>query len=132
MIVTFYDRQNAQNPANGRSFAADEDVFDLIESAAAEGASFCELQGENGFNLLIGAARPLACAQYSRDDGQPPYWMATLPQTKDKEGFVDFLIADTATPVSARYCLPLDFVKNVILYFQETGLRNLTVDWEAI
>ncbi|MGO9005588.1 MAG: Imm1 family immunity protein [Beijerinckiaceae bacterium] len=93
---------------------------------------FCELEGENGYKLLVGIGGDIGCTQYSREDGNPPYWMATTPATKNKQGAVDFLIADMATPVPARYCLPFDAVKDIILYFQNTGLRNPAVDWEEI
>ena len=47
-------------------------------------------------------------------------------------GHIEFLTANTATPVPSRYGLPFDLVKKVIAYFQETGSRSPEVAWEQI
>jgi hypothetical protein len=127
-----YDRQDLRNAVNGTGVANGKQVVALIEALRQRPPFFCELVGENGYNLLVGIGGAIGCTQYSRADGNPPYWMATSPSTKHKEGVVDFLIADTATPVPARYCVPFDAVKDIIVYFQNTGLRNPAVDWDEI
>ncbi len=132
MIVKFYDRQDIRNAMNGMSVADGAQAVALLEGLKERPAFFCELVGENGYNLLVGIGGEVGCAQYSREDGNPPYWMATSLATKTKEGYVDFLMADTATPVPARYCLPFDAVKDIVVYFQNTGLRNPAVNWEEI
>jgi hypothetical protein len=132
MIVKFYDRQDLQNAVNGTDFADSKQVMALIESLRERPRFFCELLGESGYNLLVGIGGEVGCTQYSREDGSPPYWMAMSSATTTKEGYVDFLMADTATPVPLRYCLPFDAVKDIIVYFQDTGLRSPDVNWEEI
>ena len=58
--------------------------------------------------------------------------MAVGPDEHEQEGFREFLIGDTATPVATRYCMTLDLVQEVAAYFLETGDRNPTVTWEEI
>jgi Immunity protein Imm1 len=132
MIVTFYDRQDIRNALNGTLIVDGEHVVALIESLKERPPFFCELVGANDCNLLIGIGGDIGCAQFSCEDGNTPFWIATSPATKAEEGFVDFLMADTPTPVPARYCLPYDAVKDIIVHFVNTGLRNPAADWEQI
>lgn len=46
-----------------------EEVLALIESLRNRPPFFCELVGENGFNLLVGIGGDVGCAQLSRTDG---------------------------------------------------------------
>jgi len=140
--VKFYDRQDFRNAMNGTGIADGDQVVALFEGLRERPPFFCELVGGNGYNLLVGIAADIGCTQYSREDGNPPYWMASSPSTRslatrtlarrNEEGVVNFLMADTATPVPVRYCLPFDVVKDIIVYFLDTGLRSPAVDWEEI
>jgi Immunity protein Imm1 len=117
---------------NGMDFADSKQVVALLEGLKERPAFFCELAGESGYNLLVAIGGDIGCTQYSRGDGNPPYWMATSSATKAEEGYADFLMADTAAPMPMRYCLPFDAVKDIVVYFQNTGLRNPAVNWEEI
>jgi hypothetical protein len=132
MIVTFYDRQNPRNSANGLKIANGKQLLALIESLRTRPPFFCELVGENGNNLLVGIGGDVGCTQYSSENGSPPYWMALCVGKDHGTEVVDFLMADTATPIPIRYCLPFDVMKKVIVYFQEAGYRSPAVDWEEI
>jgi hypothetical protein len=132
MIVKFHDRQDIRNAMNGTSISDSVQVVALLEGLKERLAFFCEFVGEDGCNLLVGIGGDIGCTQYSRGDGNPPYWMATSSVTKAEEGYVDFLVANTATHVPLRYCLPFDAVKDIVVYFQNTGLRNPAVNWEEI
>jgi Immunity protein Imm1 len=81
---------------------------------------------------MVGIGGEVGCIQYGREDGNPPYWMAASPATKTKAGLFEFLNADTPTPVPARYCLPFDALKDIVVHFVNTGLRTPAVDWEEI
>jgi len=43
-----------------------------------------------------------------------------------------FLISDTLTPVSKRYCISLETVKQAAAFFLETGERVPNLIWEQI
>lgn len=132
MIVKFFDRENELNPFNGTHISEDKKLLDVIENNASRAPFFCELVGENGCNLLLGIGGLIACAQYSRRDGKPPYLMATTAGSKQRNEDVEFLTGGTLTPVPARYCLPLNVVKKIAVFFQKTGEASPAVEWEEI
>jgi len=81
----------------------------------------------------VGIGEKVGCVQYSSHDGMPPYLMAV------ENGFefstidtIDFLIGGELTPVPRRYCKSMELVKEIALYFLETGLRCPNVTWEKI
>src|SRR5712691_8300981 len=132
MRVTFFDRQEISNPLNNRSFSKALDLLEVIDSLRSREPFFCELVGENGYNLLIGLGGTIGCVQYSRADGSPPYVMAIGAGEQEGEGYVEFLTADTPTPVPSRYCIPFDLVKKVAVYFLETGGRSSQLAWGEV
>jgi hypothetical protein len=131
MIVQFFDRQDPANRSHAMRTTAAE-VLTLIESLRDRPPFFCELVGNNGYNLLVGIGDDVGCAQFSRADGNPPYLIARGAAAKKKQGFVEFFAANTPTPVPARYCLPLEAVAKIAAYFVEWGLRSPSVDWDEI
>jgi len=94
--------------------------------------TFYELIGENGHEILVGIDGNGGCVQYSRTDGSPPYLMALSAAPEQSEGFVEFLIGGTKTPVPSRYYLPTDAVHQIATYFQVTGERSPKNSWEEI
>ena len=58
--------------------------------------------------------------------------MAVNPSLRDSEGHVDFLMGDTLTPVSKRYCLPYDEFVEIVAEFVLTGERVHGVLWEEL
>ena len=82
--------------------------------------------------MLVGVGDPEGCAQYSLNDGSNPYLMAVADVREDSDCFVEFLIGNEATPVPKRYCLPIETIKQITLYFIETGKRDPRVVWEEI
>jgi hypothetical protein len=132
MRIQFYDRQDAENALNGTKVASADHLLSLIENLRYRPPFFCELVGDNGLNLLIGIGGDIGCTQYSRADGIQPYWMATSSATKEKQGFIDFLAADTSTSVPARFCLPFEAIAQIATHFVERGLRDRSADWEEI
>jgi len=133
MMVEFYDRQELSNPLNGTQITVGTGLRRIVESLRNRRPFFCELLGNNGFKLLVGIGKNVGCVQHSSSDGEPPYLMAV------EEGFefstvdtVDFLIGSELTPVPRRYCKSMESVKQIALYFLETGLRCPNVAWEQI
>jgi hypothetical protein len=135
MIARFYDRQNTSNPLNGLPVSRERPLADALESAFDRKPFFCELVGENGYNLLVGVGVRCGCVQYSKVDGGPPYLMALpkgSPLDEQGSGYMEFVTGDTAAPVSRRYCLTIGTVVDVAAYFCKAGERSQEVTWEEI
>jgi hypothetical protein len=132
MIVEFYDRQDELNALNGTRITESDRLLQIIGDLIARPPFFCELVGENGYNLLIGVGGMFGCAQYSHDDGTPPYLMATTSEAQRGKGEIEFMIGGTPTPVPARYCLPFDNLKAIVVHFQTTGDQSPFFDWEEV
>jgi len=91
-----------------------------------------QLFGDNGYNLMVGIGGTSGCVQYSRSDGNSPYLVAVAANPTAEEGDIEFLCGNTPTPVSKRYILPFEKVKEIASYFLETGARSAKVRWEEI
>ncbi|MGB6536629.1 MAG: Imm1 family immunity protein, partial [Xanthobacteraceae bacterium] len=74
----------------------------------------------------------VGCVQYSRSDGSPPYLMAGSSRPPMKRGCVEFLTADTPTPIAARYIISFDELKTIAVHFLKTGERSDTVYWQVL
>jgi len=132
MKITFFDRQNASNPLNTTVITTTTELLDILDGLKGRSAFFCELVGENGFNLLLGVGGDISCVQYSPSDGGTPYLVATSGKSAEANDYAEFLINDTRTPVQSRYCLPFETVKEIAAHFLETGERTHGVIWEQI
>jgi hypothetical protein len=130
MTAKFFDRNEAANPMNGCTVVSERQLLDLLDSYENRRPFFCELQGES-HTLLLGVG-PTGCIQYNDRNGSPPYLMAMIPDGQQRKGYLEFLMGDTPTPVLMRYALPLSRVKEVAVYFLESGKRSPSVSWEGI
>jgi len=132
MKVIFFDRQEASNPHNNEVVDGTTELLDILESLRDRNPFFCELVGDDGFNLLLGIGGDRSCAQYSAGDGNTPYLMARLERNTEADGYEEFLINDTITPVPNRYSIPFETAKEVATHFLKTGQRSPLVLWEEI
>jgi hypothetical protein len=132
MNIQFFDRQDRSNPRNGVKLADPDEVLVWLDQMRSRPPFFCELVGENGFNLLVGVGDARGCAQYSAGDGSPPYLMAVGNEREDDETFMEYLTANTDTPVPMKFCLPMEQIKKIVAYFVGTGERSPAVSWEEI
>jgi Immunity protein Imm1 len=133
MNVTVFDRQDTTNPINGTTFCRRDEIMRLIDSLKGREPFFLELIGSGANNLLVGIAANSACIQHSRKDGIPPYFMATeMKDQTNEERSMNFLINNTPTPISTRYCLPIELARHVVAQFVESGRRSDLVRWEEI
>lgn len=132
MKAQFFDRQDRTSPHNGMVIADSPKIASLIEDMRNRPPFFCELVGEYGFNLLLGISDTLGCAQYSANDGSPPYLMATCREMETNEEFMDFLTGNTDTPVPMKFCLSIETIKRIASDFIESGERSSRVSWEEI
>jgi len=132
MDVRFYDRQDRSNPNHGALVQDRAWLMARIDELRDRDPCFCELEAENGFGLLLGVGQDRGCAQYSALDGSPPYLMATDASVDDDEDYMEFLTANTDTPVPTRYCLPIGEIKEIASHFLGTGERTREYVWEEI
>lgn len=132
MIISFEDRENLDNTLNGSSFENPESLIKFLHSLSLEHPFFCELVGENGYNLLLGLGNVWSCIQYSRADGDPPYLMALHDENSEDGSDLEFLIGGTTTPVPYRFRLSWRQLEEIVRYFSETGKYSPAVRWEEI
>lgn len=132
MIVTFFDRQDKQNELNGTVISDPNSIIAFLDSLKTRPPFFCELICENGYTLLVGIGSHCGCSQYSLTDGCPPYLIAISKRPSEVSDYTDFLMADTPTPIAARFCLPVETTQKVASHFVLTGKRYQEVEWEEI
>jgi hypothetical protein len=132
VTITFFDRQEKQNTLNGIKISDPDRIVALLDSLKHRPAFFCELVGDNGYNLLIGVATHCGCSQYSPSNGSPPYLMAVGKLQPVRSDYIEFLTADTPTPIARHYCLPFETAQKIASHFVMTGERYPEVDWEEI
>ena len=132
MKITFFDRRGASSPYNNEVVDTATDLLDILENLQDREPFFCELVGENGFNLLLGVGGNVSCAQYSPSDGSTPYLMAKLEGKAETNRYAEFVINNTITPVPDRYSIPFETAKQIAAHFLETGQRSPLVSWEEV
>ncbi len=132
MIVRLLDHQDEFDGINGLAITDNDHLSRILDSLRTRKPFFAELFGEHGYKLLIGIGGTVGCVQYSRSDGDLPYLMAVASKPTSEEGHIEFLAGNTPTPVSMRYILPFEEVKEIASYFRETSARSAKVLWEEI
>jgi hypothetical protein len=132
MIVRFFDQQDESNPLNGSIIADNEQLSRILDSLQTRKPFLAQLFGDNGYNLMVGIGGTIGCVQYSRSDGNSAYLVAVASNPTAEDGDIEFLLGNTATPVSVRHILPFEKVKEIAGYFLETGARSAKVCWEEI
>ena len=132
MKATFFDRQDAHNALNGTVLEHESQAKRLLGKLGLSRSHFCELLGENGYNLLLGVSRDLSCAQYSLSNGMPSYFMAVRPDRLHPVQGHQFLSGGTATPIRGEFCLPLSLGIQIAVDFVRSGQRSSAVRWQEI
>jgi hypothetical protein len=132
MYTTFYDERIVRNPFNGTRVGTAEEVFALFDALPKDEPFICKLEGENGYEILIGVGNTHGCIQYARSDGEPPYMVTVLSRGDDIGEYREFRLGNELTQVPERRCLPMERIKEVVAYFVETGERSPNVLWEEV
>jgi immunity protein Imm1 of predicted polymorphic toxin system len=132
MKVRYLNYQNKLDPKNGTTIAEKAKLAELLDSRRNEPPFIAELSGDNGYHIEFGIGGDVGFVQFSRSDGDLPYLMAVPPCPHMTSGDVEFLTANTPTPVPARNILNFDELKKIALHFLQTGGRSEAVSWEAI
>jgi hypothetical protein len=131
MIARLVSKQEPSNLKSCMRIQCESDLSPLFEPSTKE-PFFCELISDNGYKLLIGIGKRIGCVQYSRIDGVPPYLIALKDTSDGEQGYIEFLIDGTPTPVSMRYCIPLEDVRQIANHFLKTGELDSSFLWEEI
>jgi hypothetical protein len=129
MNVIFFDREDDTNELNGAEIRDKARLLQVLDGLLDRPPFVGELEGDNGFHLHIGIGK-LGHAQYSRLDGEPPYLMALAPNPAQED--VEFLIGNTPTSISNRYCMPFGLVREIADHFLDTGRAHPGFSWEEI
>jgi hypothetical protein len=93
---------------------------------------FVEIEGENGFKLLVGVGGTWSCVQHSAVDGSPPYLVAVPREPQFGFQDMEFLAGNTPTPIHGRYILRAELSEKVICFFVDTRKKSELVEREEI
>lgn len=132
MIVRYKNQQDESDPMNDIAITSKKELSDLLRARRRHAPFLARLSGDNGFEIMVGIAGQVGCAQYSRSDGSLPYLMAHSANPPLTSGEVEFLTADTPTPVSASEIISFEELEQVALHFLETGGRSSDIRWENL
>lgn len=132
MIVHYDNEQDDLDPMNRTVVGSSAQLSELLDSRRNNAPFFARFSSDNGFEIMVGIGGNVGCVQYSRGDGSPPYLMAASFHPPMKHGCVEFLTADTPTPVAARYIISFDELKTIATHFLATGERSNAVSWQIL
>lgn len=132
MKVRYLNYQNELDPMNGAVITEKAKLAELFDDRRNEPPFLAELSGDNGYHIEFGIAGNVGCVQHSRTNGKAPYLMAMSVHPPMKSGYIEFLTADTPTPIAARYIISFDELKEVALHFLKTGERSDRVLWQEL
>lgn len=132
MIIYFRNLQDELDPDHGRAITNVDELNSLLERARKAKPFIAEFCGAGDFHITIGIGEDVGFVQYSRVDGDVPYLVAVSARRPMKRGYFEFLCGGTLTPIAARFILSIDELKQIVLYFLETGERSDAVTWESI
>ena len=132
MIVRYKNQQNDSDPMNGLVLTSKRELSNLLQARRNDPPFLARLWADNGFEITIGIAGEIGCVQYSSSDGRAPYLMAHSVNPPLKSGDVEFLTADTPTPVPAAEIISFAELEEIALHFLETGERSSSVSWEPL
>lgn len=132
MIVQYRNNQDKSDPKHDTFFTERKTLAALLDNTRRRPPFIAELRGDNGFELVMGIGGDFGCAEHIAINGDLPYLMAMSPHPPLTAGEMEFLTANTPTPIAARYILTFAELKEIALYFLETGERCQSVLWEKI
>lgn len=132
MKIKYDNQQDALDPLNGSMIESSAALTNLLEDARSKVPFFVRLLGDNGFELMVGIGGNVGCVQHSRSYGESPNLMAVSKHPLMKQGCVEFLTANTPTPVAARYIINFDELREIALHFLQTGERSDAVFWQRL
>ena len=134
MKLTPLDMEDSNSRWNNRPIKTEAELTAILADSHEKRPFLLQLEGDNGFKLIIGVGGPVGCAQFSSVDGNTPYQMAVSKggQTADSSEAVEFLAGGTPTPIPIRRCVPFEALKRIVIQFFEKGDRSREVEWEEV
>ena len=133
MITRFEDLENEDSPRNGEMLSDPATVVGLINQLRdVHPPLMCQFVNDIGFNLTVGVGRDFGCAQYSSNDGMPPFLMAESRNDNSDRSAMEFVVGGTATPIDGRYRLSISEMVEVVIEFVTTGVRSSKVAWQEL
>jgi immunity protein Imm1 of predicted polymorphic toxin system len=132
MKVRYLNYQTKSDPMNGVEITEPAKLAELLDGRRNEPPFLAELSGDNGYHIEFGIGGNFSCVQFSRSDREPPYLMAVSPHPSMKSGYLEFLTANTPTPVPARNILSFDELKEIAIHFLQTGEQSDIVSWRDL
>jgi hypothetical protein len=123
--------EDKNNPLNGETIDSCDKLLEIFSRLKSRPPFLCELQGSNGYNLIVGIGY-YGCVQHSPGNGDLPYLVALARNPNDDDSFMEFLCGGTPTPIARRFLLPFDVVEEIAVDFQKTGEPSALVSWEEI
>lgn len=132
MKVTYENDQDELDPFDRCVIRSAGELSDLLEDRRTKPPFIARFSSDNGFELLVGIGANVAFVQHSRSSGRSTNLMAVSRHPTMKRGYIEFLTANTPTPVAARYIISFGELKEVALYFLQTGERSDVVVWQEL
>jgi hypothetical protein len=132
MKVRYLNYQNKLDPMNGMVIAEEAKLAELLDKRRNEPPFLAELSGDKGYHIEFGIGGDVGCIQHSQTNGKAPYLMAMSAHPPMKGGYIEFLTANTPTPIAARYIVRFDELKAVALQFLKTGDKSDRVLWQEL
>jgi hypothetical protein len=124
-------QEGSDNPLDGTQVVDSRQLRDIFDQLQQRDPFILELQGDNGYRLIVGIGGPISCIQHSSSDGEPPYLVAVMKDGQYRTELTDcvFLCGGQATEIRGSQCVPFSVLQSVASHFLETGTRSDEVDW---
>lgn len=132
MIVRYLSHQDKFDPMNSQVVTGAAELTELFAGRRNRPPFIAELSADNGFQIVFGLGSDFCCAEYARADGDLPYLMAVSANPRLNVGDVEFLAANTLTPIAAQYILTFDELMEIVVYFLMTGERSDAFSWKQV
>jgi hypothetical protein len=123
MVLEVLDMEDARGQRH-HCIRSTQELLELLDAFRGRAPFVCELVSDHGFRVTIGIGGPTGFVQHSTAEGDIPYRVAVNPDVTDQSGIEVFTAGQTATEIPRRYCLPFDTVRELVLFFAETGARS--------
>jgi hypothetical protein len=125
--------EDSANELNGTTIQEAEDLIQILERSRTKPPFLCKLTSDKGHYLDVGLGK-VCCAQHTRSGGMPPYLMAVAhgkEHIREGEGdYIEFLCGGTPTPISDRFCMTFESIREIVRHFAETGDAHPAFSWD--
>lgn len=123
MKTVYRNQQHDDDPFNGSTIDSEKELVTLLKARSGK-PLFIRLSFDDGCELLLGIAQGVGCVQHSASSGRSPNLLAVSALPPLQRGYIEFLTADTPTPVAARYIISFDDLLQIAVKYFRTGERS--------